>query len=74
MPNIKSLISLLELENMLLVGEMVSQAALKRHESRGVHYREDYPQEDAKWQATLISTNRAGSVVVEKKNVSTAKK
>jgi succinate dehydrogenase/fumarate reductase flavoprotein subunit len=36
----------LELENMLLLSEMVCRAALLRTESRGAHYRTDYPQED----------------------------
>ncbi len=40
----------LELQNLLLVGEMVGKAALLRTESRGGHYREDYPQrDDAHW-------------------------
>ena len=36
----------LELENMLLLSEMVCRAALLRTESRGAHYRTDYPEED----------------------------
>jgi fumarate reductase (CoM/CoB) subunit A len=31
-------------ENFLLVAEMVARSALLREESRGVHYREDYPE------------------------------
>ena len=38
------LISALELENLLLVGKAVGLAALQRKESRGGHYREDYPE------------------------------
>jgi succinate dehydrogenase/fumarate reductase flavoprotein subunit len=40
------LIRYLELQNMLLVSEMVCRAALLRTESRGSHYRSDYPEED----------------------------
>jgi succinate dehydrogenase/fumarate reductase flavoprotein subunit len=36
----------LELEHMLLLSEMVCRAALLRNESRGAHYRADYPEED----------------------------
>jgi len=41
-----ALIKSLELKNMLLISEMVCRAALLRKESRGAHYREEYPQED----------------------------
>jgi succinate dehydrogenase/fumarate reductase flavoprotein subunit len=44
------LVRALELQNLLLVGEMVGRAALLRTESRGGHYREDYPErDDANW-------------------------
>jgi L-aspartate oxidase len=36
----------LELQNMLLVAYLITQSALKREESRGVHFRNDYPHED----------------------------
>jgi L-aspartate oxidase len=32
-----------ELENLLLVGALIVEGALRRRESRGVHYRKDYP-------------------------------
>ncbi|HEY8313446.1 MAG TPA: L-aspartate oxidase [Candidatus Baltobacteraceae bacterium] len=35
-----------ELRNLLTVGRFVAQSALARHESRGSHYRSDYPQTD----------------------------
>ena len=39
-----------EFQNMLLVAGLVQKAALKRKESRGVHYRMDYPkQKDTEW-------------------------
>jgi succinate dehydrogenase/fumarate reductase flavoprotein subunit len=40
------LITYLEFENMRLVAEMVSRAALVRNESRGSHFRTDFPEED----------------------------
>lgn len=44
--DVKSLVKSLELKNLLLVGEMVCRAALMRTESRGAHYRSDFPDED----------------------------
>jgi len=44
-----------EFQNMLLVAGLVQKAALIRKETRGVHYRKDYPkQNDKKWQKTHI--------------------
>ena len=40
------LVRALELQHLTLVGEMVARAALLRTESRGGHYREDYPERD----------------------------
>jgi succinate dehydrogenase/fumarate reductase flavoprotein subunit len=48
--NATDLTQALELENLLLVGEMVARAAAMRTESRGGHYREDFPErDDANW-------------------------
>ncbi|MFN3263854.1 MAG: FAD-binding protein, partial [Aquificaceae bacterium] len=41
-----NLIELLELRNMLHLGRAVAYCALQRRESRGGHYREDYPERD----------------------------
>ena len=41
-----TLIRFLELKNMLLLAEMICRAALLRAESRGSHYRSDFPEED----------------------------
>ena len=44
------LIESLELDNMLTVTEIVARAALMRRESRGAHWRLDYPQRnDSEW-------------------------
>ncbi|MEM2211432.1 MAG: FAD-binding protein [Nitrososphaerales archaeon] len=43
-----SLINTLELENMLLLAELITISALNRNESRGAHYRADFPNRDDK--------------------------
>jgi succinate dehydrogenase / fumarate reductase flavoprotein subunit len=40
------IIEALELQNLMIVGEMILTAALNRRESRGSHAREDYPDRD----------------------------
>jgi len=44
--NGRDLVAALELKNLMLVGEIIAHAALKRTESRGSHYREDFPERD----------------------------
>ena len=39
----------LDLNNLLTVSEMVAKAALERQESRGAHFRDDYPSKDNKF-------------------------
>jgi L-aspartate oxidase len=44
-----------ELQNMLVLGRLMAQAALRRRESRGVHYRRDFPRtDDRRWRAHLV--------------------
>lgn len=52
-----------ELENLLFTGTVAAKAALLREESRGVHYREDFPEEDNEnWlQNIVICPGQAGS-------------
>ena len=65
----KSLIKRLELDNMRLVAEIITRAALKRTKSRGAHYREDYPEEEADWRANIFVNNRNGKIDLEKRSV-----
>jgi len=46
----------LELENMILIAELVSRAALTREESRGAHYRAEYPDRSDKWKKSIIQS------------------
>lgn len=50
------LIGLLEVDSLLTVAEIMARAALMRTESRGSHYREDYPhRDDAHWEKSIIT-------------------
>jgi succinate dehydrogenase/fumarate reductase flavoprotein subunit len=56
----------LELKNMVLVSEMVCRAALLRTESRGAHYRSDYPEEDDKnWLKNIIIAKQDSKMSLE---------
>jgi L-aspartate oxidase len=45
---------LIELRNIILIAELIIRFALRRHESRGGHYREDYPDKMANAQESII--------------------
>ncbi len=54
-----------KLDNMLTVSEMVCRAALMRTESRGAHYRSDYPEEDNEhWLKTVQISRQNGKMVL----------
>ena len=57
------LIQAVRLQNMLVVSEMVVRSALMRTESRGAHYRTDYPDEnnDA-WLRNIIISKTDGEM------------
>ncbi|MEO8504726.1 MAG: L-aspartate oxidase [Acidobacteriota bacterium] len=42
-----------EAHNMLVVARLVARAALERRESRGGHYRTDYPDTEARWKRRM---------------------
>ena len=44
----------LEVPMALDVAEMIASAALERRESRGAHFREDYPVEDERWLKVVV--------------------
>jgi len=47
-----------ELSNLLLTGRLVTEAALVREESRGAHFRTDFPQSSSQWQHHIIFNKR----------------
>ncbi len=59
-----------ELDNLLCLAKIIAQAALQRKESRGAHYRDDFPQRrDAFNHHTLVSMNSSGEVQFSKRDV-----
>ena len=45
-----------ELHNLVLTGRLITEAALRREESRGAHLRSDFPQTSADWQRHIVFT------------------
>lgn len=61
----RQLLAAVKLDNMLTVSEMVCRAALMRTESRGAHYRSDYPEEDNEhWLKTIKISRRSREMVL----------
>ena len=59
-----------EARNMALNAEMVLKASLFRTESRGIHYREDYPRRDDKnWLAWVILKDVEGEMKLHKEPI-----
>ncbi|MFC2007112.1 L-aspartate oxidase [Chloroflexota bacterium] len=46
-----------ELNNMILTGRLVAEAALIREESRGAHFRTDFPQSSPEWKRHIVFTS-----------------
>jgi len=62
---------ILELQNLLVLGDIVCRAALLRTESRGAHYRTDYPKEDnTHWLKNIFVRKEDGRIKVETEPVS----
>jgi L-aspartate oxidase len=48
-----------ELANLLLAGRLMAEAALLREESRGAHFRSDFPQPREEWRRHLTFRRRS---------------
>lgn len=55
----KDLLDALEIIKMLDVAELVTKSAILRRESRGAHYREDFPETKDLWKKSIVF-NKAG--------------
>jgi succinate dehydrogenase / fumarate reductase flavoprotein subunit len=49
----------LDLDHLLTIAEIVSRAGAERKESRGGHFREDYPEKDPKWGSVNIRFDKS---------------
>jgi succinate dehydrogenase / fumarate reductase, flavoprotein subunit len=63
----RELVEALELKSLMRVGEIILTSALNRQESRGSHYREDFPDRDDKTflKHTIASYNSEHGVVLD---------
>lgn len=48
----------LNLDNALATARLIARAALVREESRGAHFREDFPEERPEWQCNIVLRRR----------------
>ncbi|MEJ5187201.1 MAG: FAD-binding protein, partial [Candidatus Geothermincolales bacterium] len=59
----------LELQNMFIVARIIVEAALMREESRGCHFRTDFPGEAEHWRRHIIFRRNGGRLKVYTKKV-----
>jgi succinate dehydrogenase / fumarate reductase flavoprotein subunit len=61
----------MDLENLLAISEAITISAIERRESRGGHFRDDFPDKDpeaAKWNS-VIKRNADGSMNYRKETI-----
>ena len=55
-----------ELENMLILAKVITIGAIARNETRGAHYKPDYPERDDKnWLKTTKASYKCGNITLE---------
>lgn len=59
------LLQAIELENMLQVAQAMVKSALLREESRGAHFRADFPEEDSEWLLNTKVTGGNGDIAIK---------
>lgn len=65
----KMLAKLLEVENLLIIGRLVTLAAMLRTETRGAHNREDYPELDESWSKNIVFQLENEQTIVKTKPI-----
>ena len=68
--NNQNLIAALNIQNMLPCLEMIIRSALYRKESRGTHFRKDYPKSLEKWKKNIICFPNSKNIKIITKNIS----
>jgi len=53
----------LDLPNLLTVSEAVTRSALDRRESRGAHFRTDFPRRSARWEGHIVVSQSGARLV-----------
>ena len=72
--NYENVVSTWEVKSALVVCEAVLRSALIRQESRGTHYRSDFPdKDDRKWKVNIYCRKRRREMVLFKRTVSKVK-
>jgi succinate dehydrogenase / fumarate reductase flavoprotein subunit len=61
----------LDLQNLLTVSEAITRSAIERKESRGGHFREDYPDKDPAWgrMNIIVRKGRDGQMDVSRMSI-----
>ncbi len=62
--------AVLELQNLIEVGIAIAQTAIYRTESRGSHYREEFPASNPKWQKRLLLQYEDGKIQIKEEGIS----
>ena len=70
--NVESIVLTWQVKSSLIACEAIIRSALMRQESRGAHYRSDFPkQDDEKWKVNIFCRNKAAGAVKERESLDT---
>jgi succinate dehydrogenase / fumarate reductase, flavoprotein subunit len=62
--NIENIVLTLQVKSSLIACEAIIRSALMREESRGAHYRSDFPRlDDERWKVNIYCTNRGNRIL-----------